>query len=436
MKIEGIAKAHSDYVVILEDVRHDLKIKAKSSAVHVSKSIHQIAESSAKMKKSLEKLEKEELKHANQIRDLEIAKEYLETAKVKSPKNIDKLTIDFEKKVGLVCDSLAGINAFLRETNDLKNSHFKETLPTILYGLQKQDEINRIETIKYTFFSLANGLNICHETENPILLSFIEDVKNVSAERDTSLFVESFSAGAEVPKDIAFDDIGEIDRFKRNHLVQQMAQLNDSTLSGLNEAEEIIISLGMASKKLANDRLVYLEKEIHDVEKRDYAYSLLLASKVTLIFNQNIKEPAIQDVNLQRLNMKGKIYTLTHKRHKLQVFIANIDGQDPPPDLVMESITQVDEVIEDYDISNQKLDEVENEGDCIIVLRSENDNSLNQAKEEQGQLYPLDSKVTEVDNQSPLDFKEINPTLPSIELEVIKPQLMHVPSGTLENPHW
>lgn len=168
----------------------------------------------------MDKLERGESKQESCIKDMELAKESLELGKqtaFKDPKkvNLEKLNSEYEKKAGLAQDAMYESSKLLRETNEVKNRHFKTIIPSVLDLIQKDDETVRIDSIKSTIMEFSAGYKKLSQKLEASLGKISLFADKISAFSDTRFFVQVMASGEQVPEDLDLKDTAKADRDKK-----------------------------------------------------------------------------------------------------------------------------------------------------------------------------------------------------------------------------
>jgi hypothetical protein len=170
------------------------------------------------------------------------------------------------------------------DANSKKSIHFKETLPSTLDTIQKDDEELRITflraSLKKYFEVISNPLPIINESIKS-LASFID---NIDPSIDSEGFASSLNTSEDVPLDSEIFEFGETDR-ERKKVLQGLSKFSVEKES--LQDDRILLMTSKEGRKRAVERVKQLEKDKLELEKRKTSLDIVLEyhrEKVILSF--------------------------------------------------------------------------------------------------------------------------------------------------------
>ncbi|KAI8833720.1 hypothetical protein BC829DRAFT_407717 [Chytridium lagenaria] len=245
----------------------------------------------------------------------------------KNPKSTEKeqenLRLEVERKGATASSIMESYQQSMTETNNLKNKLYRITIPNILDEVQKEDESSRISISKIglvTYYELLAA-------QQPGIIGCLESMNNVfqliNAEYDSDLFIKMMRTGTPLPADYAFDEKVAVKDFTaRRPTTRSRSESKDD--------DETIFALpGKKGRKLAADKVKIYDKEISEAERKKQGVETL----ISVYEQQATKDPKyVQDLQSQKATFDVKIDNAGLKRHRLLVYIAEVD-KSPAPEL-------------------------------------------------------------------------------------------------------
>ncbi|KAI8927689.1 hypothetical protein BC831DRAFT_451270 [Entophlyctis helioformis] len=312
------------------DIRKSMKHRGKDNEKANKQHFDDARKASADLRKAVDNLERHQQRYEKAMKDLELAQLASENANKDmntTKKIIEQLRADTDKKAALARDAGAAYKACMAETNDIKNKHFRETLPSILDVVQREDEEHKTNHCKGVFIKYVELFaSMTPKIEQSYRLMG-QSFETINAAADSELFVNTLKTGEPIPEDFQMSDTQETDVGKKTFM-KGMTKVREDKAD--DQAEDQIISLpAKQGRKKAVDRVKHIEKEIADVEKkRQGIETLIVVYKDKPAAGTDPK--IMEDLSEQKLNHEKRIDTLQYKRHKLMVYISTVDGVPAP----------------------------------------------------------------------------------------------------------
>ncbi|KAI8915969.1 hypothetical protein EDD86DRAFT_197318 [Gorgonomyces haynaldii] len=318
-EVEGIAGLHTELATLMEDeIRKNFKAKRKALEQFNAKKYEDIEKARYDLRRSLENLEKHEKHEDRTMRDLEQATAQLEAARDPNKKaNIERAKAEFDKKTEMAHQASAERVLALKECNDLKNQHFHQTLPALLYSIQKEDESNRIENVRATLQQMLEAFKNRNTKMEPILTRVLATVSAIKGNQDTAMFASRMSSKELPPEDLDLKDTVSLDNQKRS-IIRGGEKIADT------DEEKEITTLGYKKgRKRAVDRIRSLDREIEETQKQESGFEALLEVSKS-------KNAQTEHLDQTKESLNQRKMSLMMKKYQMEVFIAQCDGTPMP----------------------------------------------------------------------------------------------------------
>ncbi|KAJ3412359.1 Formin-binding protein 1 [Chytridiales sp. JEL 0842] len=315
------------------ELRKTIKYQAQDNEKKFKERFDEVKKANAELQKQVTTMEKLREKFDMEKVTMETARQNYEKA-FKNPKLTEKdvaaARSEAEKRASIATEVMEQYQKSIDDTNEKKTKHFTVVLPTLLNEIQSEDENHRIRATKV-------ALNKYHEllaSIQPGIDAGLENIsvafQKISAEYDSQIFVSSLRTGDSVPEDYVFEEkaVARDGNLKRAGSVRSGSAKSPPDVE--HESDDAILSESpKKGRKLAADRVKQMEKEVVELEKKKQAVESLLS----VYAQKPPKDPKYQTELLsQRANIDIKLDNIGIRKHRLQVFIAEIDNT-PIPDL-------------------------------------------------------------------------------------------------------
>ncbi|KAJ3146087.1 Formin-binding protein 1 [Irineochytrium annulatum] len=293
------------------ELRKTVKNQAKENEKKNKERFDEVKKALADLQKQVITMDKlREKFEAEQKATEEARGKHEKAAKSNRPdKEVDALKADIEKK-GLIASNTM-------ETYQQSIGEFKSEL-------QREDEDNRVKPIKAALNSYYELLVSQQPSMTGSLTSMNNVFQAIDGESDTALFITTMKTGSDLPPDYQFDEKVARDLTAKKPAGAKLATLK---LSDEKDDDDIFNLPPKKARKAAADKLKLLEKDSFDYEKKRQGIDTLIS-----VYDQKAtKDPKyLQDLVSQRSATDIRIDNLGLKRHRLNCFIAQLDGTTAP----------------------------------------------------------------------------------------------------------
>ncbi|KAJ3328260.1 Formin-binding protein 1 [Blyttiomyces sp. JEL0837] len=332
---ESLAEIHHQVSEKVDtDLRKSIKHQAQENEKKIKDRFDEIRKANLELQKQITLLEKHREKFESDKKSMEAAR-LLHEKVSKNPKStekeIDAAKVDAEKKALAASDSMEKYQQLIAETNEKKNKHYQQILPTVLNDVQTDDENFRIRSTRVALIKYQELLSSILPSISDSVEKMGGSFQRISAEQDSELFINLARTGDLLPPDYAFEEKASAKDVtaKRPGSARTMARTASESTDKEDDDSTILNMPPKKGRKLAADRVKAIEKETADVEKKKQAVESLL----NVYHHKTAKDPKnLEDLTTQKSQLETRLDNLGLKKHKLLCHIATIDKQ-PQPEL-------------------------------------------------------------------------------------------------------
>ncbi|KAI8817102.1 uncharacterized protein EV422DRAFT_622972 [Fimicolochytrium jonesii] len=334
---EHTAAFHTSLAEQLDgEMRKSIKAQIKDNDKLFKQQFDEIRKQTLEYRKQTDNLEKTRLRYDKATKDMDAARQAYEVANQdmnKTAKDIERLRTDAEKKAMLAQECATAYKQCIEQTNQVKDKFYTETIPSILDDIQSKDESSRIDFTKKAFLRYADLLN----AQTPSIASSISAMTGIfdkiSPTYDSATFVKLCKTGTLPPNDFMFEERALTPNAATAGKKTLARGFTKTYLEAEDNKEDAIVAMpGKHGRKKAVERIKLLDKELSETEKKKQGCETLI--NVYVSKPEISQDPKVRrDMDDQINGLNAHIDVIKSKKHRLQCYIAQVDGvpaPDPP----------------------------------------------------------------------------------------------------------